>query len=348
VINYLTSVAITGSIAAIFCLGVNVSWGWVGQLDLAFYAYVALGAYFTSVLELPRANHQQNLNSSYILGFNWPFIPAVAGATALGAVAAFIVGAIALRRLRGDYIAIITASTALALAAVLSQDSSLFGGYIGLYGLPQPFNGVLHLGPKPYSYFYLGLCLVCLGLVYVVLEALYRSPFGRSLRAIREDDVAAAAFGRKLYWLRLRAYALGGAVGAFGGALLANYLGAWNPSSWNLIEVTLLLSAVVVGGRANSRGVIIGAVLVLSAIPEVTRLVPIVGGNADVGPAIGNILAGLLIVAVLRFRPSGILRERKTVHAEPAPPTAELAAAGSPRGQGNSHGPGGAVGGAGV
>lgn len=334
-INYLISVAIVGAIAAIFCLGVNVSWGWVGQLDLAFYAYVALGAYFASALELPHSTKQQGLNSSYILGLNWPFIPAVIGASALGCVAAFIVGAIALRRLRGDYIAIITASTALVLAAVLSQDSSLFGGYIGLYGLPQPFNDVLHLGPRQYSYFYLCLCLACLGLVYVVLEALYRSPFGRSLRAIREDDVAAAAFGRKLYWLRLRAYALGGGVGAFGGALLANYLGAWNPSSWNLIEVTLLLSAVVVGGRANSRGVIIGSILVMSVIPEVTRLVPIVGGNADLGPAIGNILAGLLIVAVLRFRPSGILRERKTVHKAPA---AELVAAGSPGRQGGEAG----------
>jgi branched-chain amino acid transport system permease protein len=319
-INYLTSVAIVGAITAIFCLGVNVSWGWAGQLDLAFYAYAAVGAYMASVLELPRSLHQQGLNSSYILGLNWPFIPAVLAATAAGGAVAFVVGAIALRRLRGDYIAIITASTALALAAVLSQDSSLFGGYIGVYGLPQPFNSTLHLAPHPYSYFFLGMCLVCLAIAYVILEALYRSPFGRSLRAIREDDVAAAAFGRKVYWLRLRAYAVGGAAGAFGGALLANYLSAWNPSSWNLIEVTLLLSAVVVGGRANSRGVIIGSVLVMSAIPEITRLVPIVGGNADVGPAIGNIIAGLLIVAVLRFRPAGILREPKTVYrGEPAP-----------------------------
>jgi ABC-type branched-subunit amino acid transport system permease subunit len=323
-INYLVSVAIIGAITAIFCLGVNVSWGWAGQLDLAFYAYAAVGAYMASVLELPPSPHQQGLNSSYILGLNWPFIPAVLAATAAGGAVAFVVGAIALRRLRGDYIAIITASTALALAAVLSQDSSLFGGYIGVYGLPQPFNSTLHLGPHPYSYFFLGMCLVCLGIVYVVLEALYRSPFGRSLRAIREDDVAAAAFGRQVYWLRLRAYAVGGAAGAFGGALLANYLSAWNPSSWNLIEVTLLLSAVVVGGRANSRGVIIGSVLVMSAIPEVTRLVPIMGGNADVGPAIGNIIAGLLIVAVLRFRPTGILREPRTVyHGEPAPAPAE-------------------------
>jgi ABC-type branched-subunit amino acid transport system permease subunit len=312
-LNYVVSVATIGVITAIFCLGVNVSWGWVGQLDLAFYAYVALGAYGICVLELPRPVSQAGLTSSYIGGLGWPFVPALLGATAIGGTAAFLVGSIALRRLRGDYIAIITASTALALAAVLSQDSTLVGGYIGVYGLPQPFNGVLHLGHVAYSWFYLGFCLVCLALVFVVLGALYASPFGRSLRAVREDDVAAAAFGRRLYWLRLRAYALGGAAGSFGGALLACYLGAWNPSSWNLIEVTLLLSAVIVGGRANSFGVVIGSVLVLTLIPEVTRLVPIVGGNASIGPALANILAGLLIVAVLRYRPSGILREPRTV-----------------------------------
>jgi branched-chain amino acid transport system permease protein len=325
-LNYIVSVATIGAITAIFCLGVNVSWGWAGQLDLAFYAYVALGAYGISILELPRPVQQPGLTSSYIGGLNWPFIPALLGATVIGALAALMVGSIALRRLRGDYIAIITASAALVLAAVLSQDGTLVGGYIGVYGLAQPFNGIMHLGHVAYSYFYLGMCLVCLAMIYVILQTLYRSPFGRSLRALREDDVAAAAFGRGLYWLRLRAYTTGGAVGAFGGALLACYLGAWNPSSWNLIEVTLLLSAVIVGGRANSLGVIFGSILVLSLIPEVTRLVPIVGGNANLGPSLANILAGLLIVAVLRFRPSGILREPRTLDktSEPAP-TAEPA-----------------------
>ncbi len=318
-IQYIVTVATTGAITAIMCLGVNVSWGWVGQIDLAYYAYVAIGAYGAMILELHKAHPTVTTTNSYILGLHWPFIPAVLAATAMGGAAALIVGAIALRRLRGDYIAIITACTALMLTAVTGQDNQLVGGFIGLYGLNQPLNSTLHLGATAYSYFYLGLCIFCLGLVYVVLERIYRSPFGRSLRAVRENETAAAAFGRNLFWLRLRGYAIGGAVGAFAGALYANYLLAWNPASWNLIEVALLIAGVVGGGRANSRGVIIGSIIIDSLLPEISRLFPLLTSNTSIGPSIAAILGAGGIIVMLRFRPGGILRERKTMDRSPAP-----------------------------
>jgi ABC-type branched-subunit amino acid transport system permease subunit len=310
---YFVTVGTIGAITAILCLGVNISWGWVGQIDLAYYGYVAIGAYGAMVLELPKAHPTAATPSSYVLGLHWPFIPSLVGATAFGGAAALIVGAIALRRLRGDYIAIITACFALMLTSVLSQDDKLVGGYIGIYGLKEPLNSVLKLGPTGYSYFYLGLCLFALLLVYLVLERIYRSPFGRSLRAVRENELAAAAFGRNLYSLRLRAYALGGAVGAFGGALFANYLLAWNPYAWSILEVVLLIAGVMVGGRANSRGVIMGSVIVLSILPEVTRLFPLLTSNSTIGPSAASILGAGSIIIMLRFRPGGILKERRAI-----------------------------------
>ncbi|MGH9103595.1 MAG: branched-chain amino acid ABC transporter permease [Acidimicrobiales bacterium] len=315
-IAYIVNVATIGAITAILCLGVNVSWGWVGQLDLAYYAYVAVGAYLAIVLELPHSVSQAGLQHSYVLGLHWPFIPSIIVAALLGGVLALIVGFIALRRLRGDYVAIITIIFAIMLTAVLSQDSSLFGGQIGVYGVSSPLNSALHLNPTNYSYFYLGLCIVALIVVYGILEVLYRSPFGRSLRAVREDSTAASAFGRNVFSLRLRAYVLGGVIGAFGGALFGNQIGAWNPASWNLIEVVLLMSGVLVGGRGNSRGVILGSVIVLSIVPEVTRLVPVLSGNADIGPAIAELIAALLIIVIMRWRAAGIMPEPKTVTKE--------------------------------
>lgn len=311
-IAYLISVVTVGAITAILCLGVNVSWGWVGQLDLAFYVYVALGAYFASVLELPPSKPQSGLNYAYILGLRWPFPLAVAGASVAGAFASGIVGYLALRRIRSDYIAIITVVTALMVTALLGQDSTIFGGQIGVYGLSQPFNSLLKLGSAGYSYFYMVFMLACLAATYGVVQLLYRSPFGRSLRAVREQDTAAAAFGCNLFSLRLRAYVIGGTIGAFGGALFVGYLQAWNPSSWSIFEVVLILSGVVVGGRGNALGVIVGSALVLSAIPELTRLVPVFGGGSAAGPAIAALLSSLLIILVLRFRPLGLLPERKT------------------------------------
>jgi ABC-type branched-subunit amino acid transport system permease subunit len=309
---YLVSVVTVGAITAILCLGVNVSWGWVGQLDLAFYVYVALGAYFATVLQLPPAKKQQGLSYGYILGLRWPFLLGVIGASVIGALASCIVGYLALRRIRSDYIAIITVVTALMVAAVLGQDSRIFGGQIGVYGLTQPFNGLLKLQLTGYSYFYMGLMLACLAGTYGIVQLLYRSPFGRSLRAVREQETAAAAFGRNLFSFRLRAYVIGGTIGAFGGALYVNYLEAWNPSSWSIFEVVLILSGVVVGGRGNSLGVIVGSALVLSALPEITRLVPVFGHGSSAGPAIAALLSALLIIVVLRFRPLGLIPERRT------------------------------------
>jgi len=319
--GYLVSVVTVGAITAILCLGVNVSWGWVGQLDLAFYVYVALGAYFASVLQLAPAKKQQGLTYGYILGLRWPFLLGVIGAAAAGAVASGIVGYLALRRIRADYIAIITVVTALMASAVLGQDPTIFGGQIGIYGLGEPFNSWLKLQSAGYAYFYMALMLACLAGTYGVVQLLYRSPFGRSLRAVREQDTAAAAFGRNLFSLRLRAYIIGGTIGAFGGALFVNYLTAWNPSSWSIFEVVLILSGVVVGGRGNSLGVIVGSALVLSALPEITRLVPVFGHGSSSGPAIAALLSALLIIVVLRFRPVGLIPERRTTaKAVPADP----------------------------
>lgn len=309
---YLVSVVTTGAITAILCLGVNVSWGWVGQLDLAFYVYVALGAYFASVLQLPAAKPNPSLDWGYILGLHWPFIPAVIGASVLGGAVSAVIGFLALRRIRSDYIAIITVVTALMATALLAQDSHIFGGQIGMYGLAQPFNSVLHLQPASYSYFYMALSLACLAGVYGVVQLLYRSPFGRSVRSVREQEMAAAAFGRNLFSLRLRSYVIGATIGAFGGALYVNYLSAWNPSSWSIFEVVLILSGVVVGGRGNSLGVIVGSAIVLSALPEVTRLVPVLGGGSAAGPAVATLISALLIIVILRFRPLGLIPERRT------------------------------------
>lgn len=325
--SYLISVVTVGAITAILCLGVNVSWGWAGQLDLAYYVYTAIGAYFATVLELPKAKHQTGLDYGYILGLHWPFPLAVLGATVIGGLVALVVGTIALRRVRSDYIAIITVISALMAQAYLGQSSTLFGGQIGVYGLPQPFNRYLHLGLNAYAYFYMGFMLACLAATYFVLQLLYRSPFGRSLRALRENELAAAAFGRNLFTLRLRAYAIGGTVAAFGGALFVNYLGAWNPSSWSIFEVVLILSGVVVGGRGNSLGVIVGSALVLTALPEVTRLLPVFGGGSTLGPALSTLIASLLIIVILRFRPAGIIPERKTTAKQPSPHPAEAVSA---------------------
>ena len=305
--NYLVSIATQGVIFAIFVLGLNVRWGWEGDLDIAYYGFIAIGAYIDAVITLPPAS--QRPPTEYILGLQWPFVVGALAAMLAGAVLSLLVGALALRKLRGDYFAITTLATALIMQAVISNDARIFAGYNGLYGLSQPFNSLLRLDAHVYPVFYLVFCLAVLIAVYLFLERLFWSPFGRALRSVREDETAAAAFGRNVYALKLTGYVLGGAIAGLGGALFVHFLGAFNVSAWAPVETLLLYAAIFVGGTGNNRGVILGIFLVLIFFQEVTRFLPEIPGHPDFGPAAREIMIGILILVVLRWRPQGILPE---------------------------------------
>src|SRR5207302_7795706 len=142
-----------------------------------------------------------------------------------------------------------------------------------------PFNSVLRLNPHVYPVFYLAFCLAVLIAVYLFLERLFWSPFGRALRSLREDGTAAAAFGRNVFALKLKGYVIGGVIAGLGGALFVHFLGAFNVSAWSPVETLLLYAAIFVGGTGNNRGVILGIFLVLIFFQEVTRFLPEIPGD---------------------------------------------------------------------
>ncbi len=310
-LQYLVSIGTLAAITALLTLGLNSRWGLGGELDLGYYLFVALGAYVDGVLTLPAASTQPGVH--YILGLNLPFVVGFLGAGIVTGLLSLAIGSVALRNLRAEYFAIVTVATTIIGYTVISQYTPLFNGYNGLYGASQPFEGVLHLGPQPYQTFYFGLCVVILAAVFVILELIRRSPFGRAVKSVREDEVAAAAYGRNPYRLRLKAYVIGGVVAGLGGSLFMHYISAFNPASWSPLETFLLYGALLVGGTANSFGAVAGAVIVLVAFPQLTQLIPAFGSNSNAGPAVQAMAIGLLIIVVLRFRPAGLLPELKTM-----------------------------------
>jgi ABC-type branched-subunit amino acid transport system permease subunit len=311
VLQYIISVLTIGAIVGILSLGLNVRWGWVGDLDLAYYLFVAMGAYVGGALQ---AGPSQNLGdgSGWILGMTLPFPVALLIGGAVGAASAAIVGGIALFRLRGDYFAITTLAFTLIAVEFLSQNRNIFDGFNGVYGIPQPFESQLNLSQDDYQWFFLGLCCVLLIIVYLILNLLYHSAFGRTLRAVREDEIAAAAFGRNVYSLKLKAYVIGGACAGLGGVLFAAYLSTWNPTVWAPAETFLLYAGIFLGGQANSKGVVIGTIIVVVAIPEATRFLPEIPGHGDLFPALHLVFVGIVLIAVLRFRPQGLLPEPRS------------------------------------
>ena len=307
--SYWISIVTEACIFSIMALGLNVIWGWAGDFDLALYGYVALGVYLTIAM----TTGPPVAPTEYILGWHLPYLLAALLAVVIVLPIAATVGAVALRNLREIYFAITTLGVISVLYVIVQIDTSLFNGFNGIAGLVTPMAGPLHISYSNYEYFLLGMCAVVLVIVVVVLQRLSSSPYGRAIRSIRDNEQAAAAFGRSVFRSKLTAYMLGAGLAALGGTLFAAYLGAFNPSAWAPQEILTLYAAVLVGGRGNVRGVVAGTFIVYIGFIELTRYLPNVGGNPEFGPSVRQILIGGLIVVMLKFRPQGIFPDRHGV-----------------------------------
>ncbi|HEU0002710.1 MAG TPA: branched-chain amino acid ABC transporter ATP-binding protein/permease [Ktedonobacteraceae bacterium] len=308
-IQYLVSILTEGAIFGIMALGLNIIWGWSGDFDLTYYGYVALGAYMTLVLTIG----QPTPPAQYILGLQLPYLVALIGAVVSSALMALVVGLIALRHLRGIYFSIVTLGAVYVLYVLAGQYVPLFDGYNGLSGLFNPMGDALGLDFQSYPFFFLGFCILIFVLVLIFMARLSGSRFGLALRSLREDERAAAAFGRDIYRMKLKAYVLGAAFGGLGGGLFAAYLSAFNPSAWSPIEAIILYSAVLVGGKGNIKGVVLGVVIMIVFIQESTRFLPDVPGYPNIIPATREIVIGLVLVLFIRYRPQGLLPERRYI-----------------------------------
>ena len=305
---YLLTLAIFATIYGILVIGLNIHWGYTGILDFMYIAFVAVGGYVTAQLGLPPA--QAAFGETYLLGLNWSFVPALLGGGLAAVLLALVVGLLSLHRLRTDYFSIVTVSISLILWIIAGNATPLVNGWDGITGVPQPFFDVLNLDFNSYGFFYLGLCAVILLLVYLFAERLYHSPFGRALRCVREDDIVAQGLGKNVFTLRLRAFAIGAFISGIGGGLLVTYVDAFNPSGWASPETFLLWAALLLGGSANNRGALLGAFLVPVLFTEATRFLPTISSPQFVN-ASRFIVVGILLILTVRFRPQGLLAERR-------------------------------------
>jgi branched-chain amino acid transport system permease protein len=303
---YWVSVFTEAGIFAILALGLDVVWGWAGDFDLAFYGYLALGSYLVFVLTIGKPTPPVE----YIIGWHLPVLLAIVLAVVVVVCFAAVIGAIALRNLRDIYFAVTTLGAVSALYLIVENYTPLFDGYNGVYGLINPGQSALRLTYNGYRILFLVIVLVLLFLCYLLVQRLSRSPFGRMLRSVREDERAAAAYGRQVFFAKYRAYLFGAALAGLTGSLFAIFISAFNPSAWTPQELLVIYAAILVGGRGNPRGVILGTFVVYVGLIELTRYLPSPASRPEFGPAMRQIIIGLMIVLMLKFRPQGLFRER--------------------------------------
>lgn len=311
---YLANLVVYFLIYCVLTLGLNVSFGMAGLLDFAYITYMAMGAYFAGVTALGRAIPENEVQ--YILGLGWPFpLDIIVGAVAAGILGLFV-GLLAIRRLRSDYLAIALVAVWTIAWSLATNLTGLFNGNGGLIGVPQPLAEQTGVNPNDYVFVFIPIALVVVAILLLVAHFIEASPFGRALRAVREDQDVAAAFGKRTIRLRLTAYVIGCVYAGIAGALTIEFLTAMNPNAWAIVETVIVFAALIVGGRGNIWGAILGALLVRIVIIEGTGLIPPIPGHEDLVSAFRNIAIGLLVIAVLYFRPEGVLPERRRKYFE--------------------------------
>ena len=219
----------------------------------------------------------------------------------------FLVG----RRLRGDFAAVgLLVTAVMANLLVTNYRPAAERGRRALPG-PGAAAGRVQPAVPGYQWLYAAVTLVLAAAVYWLVRRVTESPYGRSLRAMRDNDVVADSLGKNLLSLRTAMLVLGGALAGLSGAILVGFITLWAPSAWGYAETIVLFAAVIIGGAGNHRGAVLGAILVPVAFEEATRYIPSIPGKPGLVDDLQWVAIGLLIVLFLWFRPQGVLPERR-------------------------------------
>ncbi|MGB9184851.1 MAG: branched-chain amino acid ABC transporter ATP-binding protein/permease [Solirubrobacteraceae bacterium] len=309
-VYYITTLLVYAGVDAIVCLGLSQQFGIGGVTNFGFIIFQAAGAYTAGVLSLPAASANGGFQS-YIGGLNLPFPLPWIGAAVVGGLLAIPFTLIVGRRLRGDFAAVGLLVTAVMFNLVVTNYVPLFNGAAGLSLVPAPLQSAINPQSTSYQWGY-GVVAILLALaVYWFVTRITESPYGRSLRAMRDNDVVADSLGKNLRSLRMSSLVIGGAIAGLSGGVLVGFINLWDPQAWGYAETVVLFAAVIIGGLGNHRGAILGAILVPVAFEEATRYIPPVPGNPNLIPALQWVVIGLLILTFLWFRPQGIFPERR-------------------------------------
>lgn len=282
---YFENLIILGSIFSVLSVSLNLSMGYTGLFNLGHAAFFGIGAYVSALLTL---------------GLGAPFWIAIIAAAVIAAFFGFLLGFPTLR-LRGDYLALGTLGFAFIVEAVLKNWTDLTRGPLGLPGIPRPELFGFSFGLDAY----LLLTLAFLAITIIITHQIINSPFGRVLKAIREDETAAQTLGKNTFRYKLIVLTVSAFFAGIAGSLYAHYITFIDPTSFSFPVLILLLSTVIIGGMASIRGSVVGAFLLI-LIPEPLRFIGLPSNLIGAGRQM--IYAALVLIILLK-RPQGLFGE---------------------------------------
>lgn len=284
--EYFLHILILIGIYTILSVSLNLIAGYAGLLSIAHAAFYGVGAYVAALMAL-------NLHS--------PFLVNIVCAVILSGLLGAVVGIPSLR-IRDDYFVIATFAFQIITFSVLNNWVSFTGGPMGLPGIPQPT--IFGLTVSSHFGFLLLVGFFC-ALILWITSRIVQSPFGRVLKTIREDEVFAQAAGKNVAAYKVLVFVIGAGMAAVAGVMYAYYISFVDPTSFTVMESIFILSIVIIGGAGSMWGPVLGAV-VLVVLPELLRFV---GLPSDIAANMRQIIYGGLLVAMMMWRPQGLLGE---------------------------------------
>ena len=293
----------TALIFSLVTLGLNLQWGLTGLVNVGLAGFVAIGAYTSALLTTPD-------DPARLGGFGLPILVGWLGAMIVGGIAAALTG-IATMRLKSDYLAITTFGVAVVVQLIALNAQKLTGGPFGIGFIPRPFGGLAET-PLLFNLSNLAIVSAVTLVAYLALEHLARSPWGRVLKALREDERAAISLGKSARFYRVQAFAVGGAIMALAGALQAHFTGFIAPDNYLPILTFQVWVMLIVGGSGSNVGAIFGSVLVWAIWAGSGAMTSVLFSSEQQARAasLQIVAIGVILCIILLVRPNGLFGDR--------------------------------------
>jgi branched-chain amino acid transport system permease protein len=282
--EYLLHILVISGIYIILTLSLNLIVGYTGLPALGHAAFSCVGAYVSTLLAL-----------------NWgvsPWLGLIIGAC-VAMIFGIVIGFPSLR-LKGDYLALATFGFGVIVYSVAKNWVSVTRGPMGLPGIPS-FSVFGYQLSEIWTYLILVIIFVLI--TVFVLRRIVNSPFGRILRSIREDEIAAEALGKNINKYKLLVFVIGALFAGIAGSLYAHYITFIDPSSFTVMESITILLMVIFGGMGSIRGSIVGATT-LVIFPELLRFL---GMPSSIAAQTRQMIYGVLLIVLMIKRPQGLL-----------------------------------------
>jgi branched-chain amino acid transport system permease protein len=289
-------------IYGILSLSLNFQYGFAGLANFGQVAFFCLGAYVSTII---------------VFTFHLPFVLGLLGSMVVASLFGYLIS-IPTAGLREDYWAIVTLAAAEIVRLFFLNEGWVVGGgeytggAFGVGGIPQPLR--FYFSADTYPFFYLAIVCVCLLLTYLIINTLTKSPFGIAIKSIREGDNLPQAMGKDVKRFRMKVMGIGGAFGGLAGCLYAHFHGFVSPEQFMPLETFIVWAMVIVGGKGNNKGAIVGTIIIMLFYNSTRFLKDYVPIEAVTMASLRMVAIGILIVLVMLFLKEGVVKEKKAIY----------------------------------